>query len=104
MRFTLLVNCGPEETAAYAHASGFCAALRQAGHNLVRVFFYGEGTLAARDHSHWLTITTPETERVLCSASAEHYGITKAPEGFVIGGLGSLIEAGLDSERVIQFG
>ena len=104
MRFTLLVNCGPEQAAAYARASGFCAALRQAGHSLVRVFFYGEGTLAARDDSHWLAITAPETERVLCSASAEQYGITKAPEGFIIGGLGSLMEAGLDSERVIQFG
>lgn len=104
MRFTLLVNCGPEQTTAYAHAGKFCSALHRAGHSLVRVFFYGEGTLAARDDSHWRAITVPETERVLCSASAELYGITEAPEGFVIGGLGSLMEAGLDSDRVIQFG
>ena len=104
MRFTLLVNCGPRQATTYAHATGFCAALHQADHSLVRVFFYGDGALAAHDAAHWLAMTGPDTERVLCSASAERHGITEAPKGFVIGGLGSLMESGLDSERVIQFG
>lgn len=75
----------------------------------MRVFFYQGGVRIALpwdgdEISQWQDINaTNNTELILCSASAELYGVQQPPAGFDIAGLGSLMEAGHDSDRVLTF-
>ena len=72
-----------------------------------RTFFYGDGVLNAREDHHeaWQKLAASHPcELVLCSASAERYDLEHPPEPFLLMGLGALMEAGVDSDRVIGFG
>ena len=114
LNYTLFVIDGPENNASHARALGFAGAVLAAGHHLNRVFFFGPGVRVALfldnvtgklSAEQWRTVcATSGTELALCSASADYYGLTVAPEGFLITGLGVLMEAGFDSDRVISFG
>lgn len=109
MNYSLVVLHGPDDGRALSRAESFAAALSQGGHTLKRVFFYGGGVKVALTHDgepwqYWSELSRHQnTEIVLCSASADRYGITSPPEGFVIAGLGTLMEAGMDSDRVVTF-
>lgn len=110
MNFTLMVMDGPDSSRAQARALGFAQAAVAQGHRVCRVFFYGAGARIglpwdddARARWHALS-QAADTELVLCSASAERYGMRDAPSGYVIAGLGALMEAGLDSDRIVSFG
>ncbi len=114
MNYTAVILEGPDTGRTHTRALAFCRALAAAGHPLKRVFFFGAGVRIGLPWDHnephapagtWRALAAEsETELVLCSASADRYGITEAPEGFVIAGLGALMEASFDSERVISFG
>lgn len=109
LSYTLIVQAAPDSVLGQQRALLFARALLESGHRLPRVFFYQQGAQLAllwesSVAAAWIDLTrTTGTELVLCSASAERYGVITAPDGFVIGGLGSLMEAGLDSDRLLTF-
>lgn len=109
MKFTLVVMRGPGNGRCQERAQRFAQAVVAQGCQLGRVFFYGDGTRAAAPDNaetaeSWAAIATEQdTDLVLCSASAEYHGALSPPAPFVLMGLGALMEAGFDSERIISF-
>ncbi|AFU97951.1 sulfurtransferase complex subunit TusD [Simiduia agarivorans] len=128
MKYALLINAspfGPGQRAALA----FAQALHRRGHSLTRVFFYGEGVLTAnrlqqppqgevQTYRQWQALaTTTGCELVVCIAAALRRGIVdqreaeryelsehNLAEGFTLSGLGQLVEAGVENDRLITFG
>lgn len=109
MNYTLVILSGPDSGQCHARALAFAQALERRGHHLCRVFFFGQGVRIALDWDDgaakaWRHIASgAKAELVLCSASAERYGVATNHDNFVIAGLGSLMEAGFDSDRVLTF-
>ena len=109
LKYTLVVMTGPDNGMGHIRAKGFAQALAQQGHRLQRVFFYGDGVRAAQEETpewqqFWTTLAGSQgSELVLCSASAERYGLTEPVPPFTLMGLGTLMEAGFDSDRIISF-
>jgi len=109
LKYTLVVMTGPDNGMGHIRARGFAQAVAQQGHRLQRVFFYGDGVRAAQEETpewqqFWTTLAGSQgSELVLCSASAERYGMTEPVPPFTLMGLGTLMEAGFDSDRIISF-
>jgi tRNA 2-thiouridine synthesizing protein D len=107
LKFALVVLHPPDQVESQRRTLGFGRALITNGHELTRVFFYGDGTRigepgASEARDLWLGLSdTSATELAICSASAERNGIIKAPDSFVLAGLGALMESGFDCERVV---
>lgn len=108
MKFSLVVVTSPEESRACHRALRFAAALNEAGHELQQVFFYANSAsigLSHHEHTDWQNIAqATQAELILCSASAEHFGLEAPIAGFSIAGLGAMVEAGLSADRVVTFG
>src|SRR6056297_2314185 len=108
MNYSLLIQTAPAQGRSYKRAEAFSNALMRE-HSLQRVFFYGAGVQVVLPQEgepsrHWARLQrTSGAELILCSASAERYGISSPPPEFIIGGLGSLMESGADSQRIISF-
>lgn len=127
MKYTLLV-LAPPGGASYG-ALHFARAARERGHSIERVFFLDDGvnnglgtTVAPQGERDipalWSAFARESgVELVLCISSAIRRGLLddtearrhekRAPtvaEGFTIGGLGLLLEATCNSERVMTFG
>lgn len=128
MRFSLLVNASPGQGQAQLSALRFAEAVLAAGHELSRVFFYGEAVLAGNRlnappgdetdiTARWQALTKAHgVELSLCVAAALRRGVLNAEEalrwekvgdnlapGFALAGLGQLIEAMVESERLVEF-
>lgn len=129
MKYALLVNGAPLESQAARSALYFSQALLERGHHLLRVFFYGAGVqlgnglqISAQDESNllgeWQALALAgNTELVLCIAAAQRRGILSAAEalrhgrppvevlatGFTLAGLGTLVDAALDVDRLVTF-
>jgi len=109
MNYTLMVVQGPDAGRAPFRALRFARALVQSGHRLNRVFFFGPGVRIGLNWegaqlADWQELACgTSAELILCSASAERWGIDTAPSGFTIAGLGALMESGMDSDRVLTF-
>ena len=129
MKFSIQVNEGPYTHQASDTAYQFTKAALEKGHEIFRVFFYHDGV----NNGTRLT-TPPQDDRnivqrwsqlgeqydldlVVCVAAAQRRGIADADEakrngkdanniapGFRISGLGQLIEAGIQAERLMVFG
>jgi len=100
---SLLIKNEPTVTSA---ALRFAKASRDADARMHCVFFYGKGVLHAtgQEKQFWSDWSHAVGARlVLCSASAETFGLT-ADADFSVEGLGELIEAGLTSDKVVSFG
>ncbi len=129
MKLSILVNEGPYQHQSADTAIQFTKAALAKGHEIFRVFFYHDGvnngtrfavppqddrniteewTKLAKDH---------DLDLVICIAAAQRRGILdeneakrqgkdgdNIAEGFRISGLGQLIEAGIQSERLVIFG
>ena len=129
MKFSVMVNDGPYTHQAADTAYHFIDAALQAGHEVFRVFFYHDGvnngtrmTTPPQDDrnivNRWSALAAEhDLDLVLCVAAAQRRGILDADEakrngkdadniapGFRISGLGQLIEAGIQSDRVLVFG
>lgn len=107
MQYSLMVFGQPEALHNACHALEFAQAVVNRGHQLGRIFFYGDGVLHAKAdrHTAWQKLAASHPcELVLCSASAERHNLEHPPEPFSLMGLGALMEAGVDSDRVIGFG
>lgn len=129
MKFGILINEGPYTHQAADSAYHFCTAALAAGHEIYRIFFYHDGvnngtrfTVPPQDdrniQKRWTELATQhKLDLVICIAAAQRRGIMDADEakrqniegnnlapGFRISGLGQLIEAGIQSDRMMVFG
>ena len=128
MQFSLLIEGSPTSSQSPFSAYQFATAALAEGHSIQRAFFYQDAVLIGNK-----LIATPQDEfdiqsawqalgkahdipLVLCVASCLRRGIlddreaerfeksgTSVAESFEIGGLGQLIDASLQSERLITF-
>jgi tRNA 2-thiouridine synthesizing protein D len=129
LRFAILVNAGPYTHQASDTAYRFAKAALEKGHEVYRVFFYHDGV-----HNGTRLSVPPQDERdlpklwrelaerhrldlVVCVGAAQRRGLLDASEAqrhgkdadnlsaaFRISGLGQVIEAGIEADRLIVFG
>ncbi|ARN75526.1 sulfurtransferase complex subunit TusD [Oceanicoccus sagamiensis] len=129
MRFSLLILGAPYSSQSVATALRFAQAAVDAGHNVYRIFFYHD----AVNNGNAL-ITPPQDENnipqqwqilanqhdidlVVCIASALKRGVMDAKEAdryekpshnlsdsVTLSGLGQLVDASINSDRLITFG
>ena len=129
MKFGILVNEGPYQHQASDSAYLFAKAALEKGHEIFRVFFYHDGVnngtrLAAPPQDdrnitqRWSALAKEHNvDLVVCVAAALRRGLLDENEakrhgknadniadGFRISGLGQLIEAGIQSDRLVVFG
>lgn len=128
MKFALTVHGAPYASEASGSALRFARAATDAGHSIVRVFFYHDGvTLAngsivppqdeqdlskawatlARERSFELAVCIAASLKrgIIDEAERQRYGVPAATlaSGFEIVGLGQLIDAVLDADRLVTF-
>ena len=115
MRFDLLVQGAPLTTGAPERALKFAHAAVDAGHRIGRVFFYNDAvTLANRFAVDECGIRAEivqlaaqaQFELAVCVTAAGRRGVVadeSLADGFAIVGLGQLIEAIEDSDRLVSF-
>ncbi len=118
MKFGILVNEGPFTHQASDSAYQFVSAALEKGHEIVRVFFYHDGVNNSTKLSEpqsddrnlvqlWSALAEEHgVELIVCVAAALRRGIKDdilAP-GFQISGLGQLVEAGIEADRLLVFG
>ncbi len=129
MKFAVQINEGPYTHQASDSAYNFIVAALEKGHEIIRVFFYHDGvnnatrfTTPPQDDRNIVTRWSELAEKhnldmVVCVAAAQRRGIADEGEakrngldadniapGFRISGLGQLVEAGIQSDRVVVFG
>jgi tRNA 2-thiouridine synthesizing protein D len=129
MKFSILVNEGPYTHQASDSAYQFAKAVLTKGHEIFRIFFYHDGvnnatrlTTPPQDDrnivNRWSKLAEEhKLDMVVCVAAAQRRGIvdegeakrngkdaTNLAPGFRISGLGQLIEAGIQSDRLVTFG
>lgn len=129
MKLAVLVNEGPYQHQASDSAYQFTKVALEKGHEIFRVFFYHDGvnngtrlTVPPQDDRNivdrWSTLAKEyKLDLVICIAAAQRRGILDENEakrngkdanniadGFRISGLGQLIEAGIQAERLVVFG
>jgi tRNA 2-thiouridine synthesizing protein D len=129
MKFAIQVNEGPYQHQASDTAYLFAKAALEKGHEIMRVFFYHDGvnngtrlTTPPQDDRHvvnrWVELAAKhDLDLVVCVAAAQRRGLVDEGEAkrngkdatniapqFRISGLGQLIEAGIQSDRLVVFG
>lgn len=129
MKLAIQINEGPYQHQASDSAYLFTKAALEKGHEIMRVFFYHDGvnngtnlTTPPQDDrnvvTRWSELAAQhDLDLVICVAAAQRRGIVDQGEmerngksaqniadGFRISGLGQLIEAAVQSERLVVFG
>jgi tRNA 2-thiouridine synthesizing protein D len=129
VKFGILVNEGPYTHQASDSAYNFAKAALERGHEIFRVFFYNDGVnngtrlgVPPQDDRNitqqWSELGEQhDLDLVVCIAAAQRRGLLDADEakrhgkdadniapGFRISGLGQLIEAGIQADRLVVFG
>jgi tRNA 2-thiouridine synthesizing protein D len=118
MKIGIVVNEGPYQHQASDSAYQFAKAAIAAGHEVWRVFFYHDGvnnatrlTEPPQDDRHivnrWGKLADEhKVDLVVCVAAALLRGIKEETlaAGFRISGLGQLVEAGIQCDRLVTFG
>jgi len=129
MKFAIQINTGPYTHQASDSAYRFARAVLEAGHSIYRVFFYHDGVNNATMYSVppqddrnlqqlWSDLAAEhDLDVIVCVAAAQRRGILDESEskkhgkghpniapGFQISGLGQLIDAGIQSDRLLVFG
>ena len=129
MKLGILINEGPYTREASDTAYQFVKAALAKGHEIYRVFFYHDGvnnatrlTVPPQDDRNivkrWSELAAQhKLDLVVCIAAAQRRGLMDAAEakrngkdadniapGFRISGLGQLIEAGIQADRLVVFG
>jgi len=129
LKFCIVVYAAPYSSEAAATAFRFTRCLLQSGHQVTRLFFFGDGVLntnklavAPQDEinlqQQWdQLIKSYELDSVACVSSAIKRGIINEQESkrheldatsllksSEIAGLGQLVDAVLNSDRVVNFG
>ncbi len=129
MKFGILVNEGPYTHQSSDSAYQFTKAALEKGHEVFRVFFYNDGVnngtrlgVPPQDDRNitkqWSELAEQyDLDLVVCIAAAQRRGLLDEDEakrhgkdanniapGFRISGLGQLVEAGIQSDRLVVFG
>jgi tRNA 2-thiouridine synthesizing protein D len=129
MKLAVMVNEGPYQHQSADSAYQFTKAALDKGHEITRVFFYHDGVnngtrygVPPQDDRNitqlWSELSRKHSlDLVVCVAAAQRRGILDADEakrhgksgdniadGFRISGLGQLIEAGIQADRLVVFG
>jgi tRNA 2-thiouridine synthesizing protein D len=129
MKFGIQINEGPYQHQASDTAYQFTKAALENGHKVYRVFFYHDAVNNATrlavppqdDRNitkNWQALAKEyNLDMVVCIAAAQRRGLldeneakrqgkdaSNIAEGFRISGLGQLIEAGIQSDRLVVFG
>ena len=129
MKLAVMVNEGPYQHQSSDSALQFVRAAVKKGHEIFRVFFYHDGVnnstrfpVPPQDDRNivegWSALAADHNiDLVVCIAAAQRRGILDADEakrqgkdgnniapGFRISGLGQLIEAGIQADRLVVFG
>ncbi|RLA08654.1 MAG: sulfurtransferase complex subunit TusD [Gammaproteobacteria bacterium] len=129
MKFSIQINEGPYQHQSSDTAYQFTKAALEAGHEIFRVFFYHDAVNVAtrlaippQDDRNitklWQELAEQhKLDLVVCIAAAQRRGLLDEAEakrqgkdanniatGFRISGLGQLIEAGIQADRLIVFG
>jgi tRNA 2-thiouridine synthesizing protein D len=118
MKFGILINEGPFTHQASDTAYLFAKAALEKGHEINRVFFYHDGVNNANKLSEpqsddrnliklWSELAGEhKLDLVVCVAAAMRRGIKDEllPDNFRISGLGQLVEAGIEGDRLMVFG
>ncbi|MCP4696316.1 MAG: sulfurtransferase complex subunit TusD [Gammaproteobacteria bacterium] len=129
MKFGIQINEGPYQHQASDSAYFFTKTALEKGHEIFRVFFYHDGVYNAtrlgvppQDDrnitARWTELAKEhKLDLVVCVAAAQRRGVLDKDEakragkdahilaeGFHISGLGQLIEAGIQSDRLVVFG
>jgi tRNA 2-thiouridine synthesizing protein D len=129
MKYSILINEGPYTHQASDSAFQFAKAVLAKGHEIFRIFFYHDGvnnatrlTTPPQDDrnivNRWSKLAEEhKLDLVVCVAAAQRRGIvdegeakrngkdaTNLAPGFRISGLGQLVEAGIQSDRLVTFG
>ena len=129
MKFSILVLGSPYSNQSVTTALRFAKAVIASEHSLYRVFFTHDAVQCGNAlvtppqddidiPAQWQKIVDAvDTELVICIASALKRGVLDATEakryektasnladGFIISGLGQMVDATIHSDRVITFG
>jgi tRNA 2-thiouridine synthesizing protein D len=128
MKYALQINSSPYQSSAGHTAYQFCNAAIQAGHSIMRVFFYHDAVYYAFKHATppddelaqtalWSELAKQHgVDLVVCISAAQRRGLLSEQEaqrlsvnsdiadGFRISGLGQLVEATLVADRFLMFG
>lgn len=129
MKLAVMVNEGPYQHQSADSALQFTRAALDKGHEVFRVFFYHDGVnngtrfgVPPQDDRNitvqWSELAEKHNiDLVVCVAAAQRRGILDENEakrhgkdgdnianGFRISGLGQLIEAGIQCDRLVVFG
>lgn len=129
MKFSIVVYAAPYSSQAAASALKFAKTVLDQGHELYRLFFFGDGvhnanslSIVAQDdrnlQQQWHELIKKyDLDSVICVSSAIKRGIideresqryelnaVSAYDSSEIAGLGQLIDATLHSDRVVNFG
>ncbi len=129
MKLAVVINGSPTASQAASTALRYVEAALALGHQVPRVFFYGESvhtanalTTPPQDESNltrrWQSLAKQhQIELIVCIAAAVRRGVLDNREagryaqaagnladGFELSGLGQLVDATLNADRVITFG
>jgi len=129
MKFAIVVHGAPYSSESSHSALHFAAAVLDAGHEIYRVFFYHDGVYNGSAlmappqdewdlHRRWSEFSERHAvDMVVCIASSLRRGMLDAAEAgryekpahnlgeaFAISGLGQLIDAGINADRLVTFG
>ena len=129
MNFAIVVHGAPYSSEACLSALKFARAALDSGHSINRVFFYHDGVHTANSliappqdeaaiSDQWQEFGIGHNiELVACIASCLRRGVLDETEadryeksgsnlapGFTISGLGQLIDASINADRVVTFG
>lgn len=118
MKLGIMINEGPYTHQASDTAYQFVQAAIKKGHKIYRVFFYHDGvnnatrlTEPPQDDRNVVALWSKLAEEhgidlVVCVAAALRRGINddNLASGFRISGLGQLVEAGIQADRLVVFG
>ncbi len=129
MKFAIVVYTSPSSSQAATTAYHFVRTLLKEGHDVYRLFFFADGvenanrlTVAAQDEvnlpQQWHElIRNNELDSVACVSSAIKRGVLNEQEAerheidahslhdsTEIAGLGQLVDAAINADRLVQFG
>ncbi len=129
MIYSLVVLSPPASGHCANTAAEFALSVIRCGHQIHRVFFLDQGTLAGSNNAvypqdekarlqPWIALSEEHgVDLVLCISSALRYGMLDGDEArrhqkdartvhpaFTVSGLGQLVDASLYSDRVVTFG
>ncbi|MCG8669624.1 MAG: sulfurtransferase complex subunit TusD [Pseudomonadales bacterium] len=129
MKISLNITAAPYSNQAHLTALKFAEAIAETEHQLARVFFSGDAVYVGNSlrvppqgeedfTARWIDVANAQNaELILCVSASLKRGMLDKTEAdryekgtfnitspFIISGLGQLVEAGIESDRLITFG